>query len=237
MRSRTGAARSPSTNAAEHGVGRSRPRSRERPRADLGGLVSGRWLAANPCRRDRETWGWFEILAECSQPAQNQIVEAAAAAPGAAGIDQEIADFWQRHGHARLEAGRRAADQPFLDRIDGSDAPDVAAYLRDGFAAGRSDLFRLRPAVGPKDSSKVIAYATQGRPRAARARLLPRGRKDAESQDPRGLRRARRAAARNAGVATAARSSRRGRARARDAPGEGVGRRSRCATRRTSTTA
>ncbi len=132
--------------------------------SDLNAHVNGKWLAANPVPADRTTWGSFEMLGERSLAVQKQLVEGAARADAAIGIEKMIGDVWAT---GMDEAAINAAGiAPIQDRIDAiaalADTQAVADYLRSSAARGEGFLFGFGPNADFSDSSVNIAYVTQG---------------------------------------------------------------------------
>ena len=134
------------------------------PCDNLADFVNSRWLAANPVPPDKTSWGSFEMLDERSQAASRRLVEAAAANPAATGVEKLVGDLYATGmDEPAIEAAGIAPILPFLARIDGLRTPaDIAAYLRDEFAAGRGDVFEFGAEADYKNSSRKIGYAFQG---------------------------------------------------------------------------
>ncbi|WP_140909132.1 M13 family metallopeptidase [Cognatiluteimonas lumbrici] len=130
---------------------------------DLNAFVNGKWLAAHPVPSDRTTWGSFEMLDERSEVASRNIAEAAAADANATGTAKLVGDFYASGMDVEaINAAGLAPIQPILDRIDAIDAPeDIAAFLRDEFAAGRGDVFAFFAEPDFRNSSQMIGYAYQ----------------------------------------------------------------------------
>ena len=131
---------------------------------NLADFVNSKWLAANPIPSDRTTWGSFEMLGERSLAANKQIAEAEAAKSDATGIDKLVGDFYATGmDEAKVNAAGATPIQPMLDKIAAIKTPaDVAAYLRQDFAAGGGDLFAFYSNADFHDSQLMIAYADQG---------------------------------------------------------------------------
>lgn len=131
---------------------------------NLADYVNSRWLAANPVPSDKTSWGSFEMLDERSQAASRHLVEAAAANPNASGIEKLVGDLYASGmNEATIEAAGVTPIRPMLDRIDTLKTPaDIAAYLREEFAAGRGAVFAFGAEADFKDSSHKIGYAYQG---------------------------------------------------------------------------
>ncbi|MEZ5543873.1 MAG: M13-type metalloendopeptidase [Lysobacteraceae bacterium] len=131
---------------------------------DLNAYVNSKWLAANPVPGDRTTWGSFEVLGERSLAIQHTLAQAAAANAQAAGVEKLVGDFYASGmDEAAIEKAGLSPIQPILDRIAVLATPaDVAAYLGEAAAQGRGALFRFGGAEDFRDSSQMIAYASQG---------------------------------------------------------------------------
>ena len=131
--------------------------------SDFAGYVNGKWLAANPVPADKTSWGSFEMLDERSIAASRAIAEAAAADAKASGVAKLVGDLYATGmDTAKIEAAGATPIQPMLARIDALKTPaDIAAYLRDEFAAGRGEVFAFGAEADFKDSSRKIGYAFQ----------------------------------------------------------------------------
>ncbi|MCC7096039.1 MAG: peptidase [Thermomonas sp.] len=131
--------------------------------SNLADYVNSRWLAANPVPADKTSWGSFEMLNERSLAASRHLVEAAAANPNASGVEKLVGDLYASGmNEAAIEAAGVTPIRPMLDRIDALKTPaDIAAYLREEFAAGRGEVFSFGAEADFKDSSHKIGYAYQ----------------------------------------------------------------------------
>jgi len=131
---------------------------------DLDAYNNATWLAANPVPADRTTWGSFEMLGERSLGVQKQLVEGAAKANAASGIEKLIGDVWATGmDEAAVNAAGITPIKDELARIDAlADGAAIADYLRDSYARGLGFLFGFGPSADFKDSSINIAYVTQG---------------------------------------------------------------------------
>ena len=131
------------------------------PCVDLYGFVNKKWLAANPIPGDRTTWGSFELLGERSLNAQKAIVEALAKTKPAAGsLEQLVGDFYASGMDEARINGTPVADilKPLLAPIDALKTPDdIAAYIRDNYAAGKVDVFAFGAQPDFKNSSMMNA--------------------------------------------------------------------------------
>ncbi|MCF8825838.1 M13 family metallopeptidase [Xanthomonas campestris] len=132
---------------------------------DLNGFVNAKWLKANPVPSDRTSWGSFEVLAERSLTIQHALVEQLARGNLSAGsVDAKIADLWRTGSdEAAIDKAGITPLQPQLKAIDAlSDAPSIAAWLRDSYAKGQGFLFSFGANADYKNSEQMIAYAGQG---------------------------------------------------------------------------
>lgn len=137
------------------------------PCGDFFGYVNGNWIKANAIPGDRSTWGSFEQLDEASLAATREIAEGAAknlasAKPGS--IESKIGAFYK--SGMDTDAANKAGVTPIADtlkRIDGLKTPEeIAAFLHDSHAQGRSQLFNFGGEADFKNSAMQIAYAFQG---------------------------------------------------------------------------
>ncbi len=131
---------------------------------DFGGYVNGKWQASNAIPGDRTSWGAFEMLGERSLNTQKQLVEQAAAAKNATGIEKIIGDFWATGmNEAKINAQGIAPLKSRLDAIGAlKNGADIAEFLRKSAAKGESYVFQFGPNGDFKDSSMNIAYSFQG---------------------------------------------------------------------------
>ncbi|MBM4280700.1 MAG: peptidase [Deltaproteobacteria bacterium] len=131
---------------------------------DLAGHVNRRWLDENPLPGDRTTWGAFEVLDERSKAVQRQLVEQAAAVADADGVVKLVGDLWATGmDEAAIEARGLAPLQSRLAAIDAlQDGAAIAAFLRTSHARGEAFVFDFSAEPDFKDSSRNIAYVTQG---------------------------------------------------------------------------
>ncbi|PPT22376.1 M13 family metallopeptidase [Xanthomonas arboricola] len=132
---------------------------------DLNGFVNAKWLKANPVPSDRTSWGSFEVLAERSLTIQHALVEQLARGNLSAGsVDAKIADLWRTGSdEAAIDKAGITPLQPQLKAIDAlTDAPSIAAWLRDSYAKGQGFMFSFGANADYKNSEQMIAYAGQG---------------------------------------------------------------------------
>lgn len=132
---------------------------------DLNGFVNAKWLKANPVPSDRTSWGSFEVLAERSLTIQHALVEQLARGNLSAGsVDAKIADLWRTGSdEAAIDKAGITPLQPQLKDIDAlTDAPSIAAWLRNSYAQGQGLVFSFGANADYKNSEQMIAYAGQG---------------------------------------------------------------------------
>ncbi|ATS39678.1 MULTISPECIES: M13 family metallopeptidase [Xanthomonas] len=132
---------------------------------DLNGFVNARWLKANPVPSDRTSWGSFEVLAERSLTIQHALVEQLARGNLSAGsVDAKLADLWRTGSdEAAIDKAGITPLQPQLKDIEAlTDAPAIAAWLRNSYAQGQGVVFSFGANADYKNSEQMIAYAGQG---------------------------------------------------------------------------
>ncbi|MCE4281369.1 peptidase [Xanthomonas hortorum pv. vitians] len=132
---------------------------------DLNGFVNAKWLKANPVPPDRTSWGSSEVLAERSLTIQHALVEQLARGNLSAGsVDAKIADLWRTGSdEAAIDKAGITPLQPQLKAIDAlTDAPAIAAWLRNSYAQGQGFMFSFGANADYKNSEQMIAYAGQG---------------------------------------------------------------------------
>lgn len=132
---------------------------------DLNGFVNAKWLKANPVPSDRTSWGSFEVLAERSLTIQHALVEQLARGSLSAGsVDAKLADLWRTGSdEAAIDKAGITPLQPQLKDIDAlTDAPAIAAWLRNSYAQGQGLVFSFGANADYKNSEQMIAYAGQG---------------------------------------------------------------------------
>ncbi|MBB3277541.1 MULTISPECIES: M13-type metalloendopeptidase [unclassified Pseudoxanthomonas] len=132
--------------------------------ADFTGYANGKWLAANAIPGDRTSWGAFEMLDERSTAVQRQLAEQAAAHANATGVEKIVGDLWATGmDEAKVNAQGIEpikADLAAIDGLAGKEA--IVEYLSANAAKGRNFLFGFGGEADFKDSSMVLAYASQG---------------------------------------------------------------------------
>ncbi|RYZ72489.1 MAG: peptidase [Lysobacteraceae bacterium] len=131
---------------------------------DFGGYANGKWLAANAIPGDRTSWGAFEMLAERSTAAQQQLAEQAAADKNATGVEKIVGDLWSTGmDEAKINAQGIEPIKGELAAIDAlADKDAIVGYLRSSAAKGQNGLFGFGAEADFKDSSMNLAYASQG---------------------------------------------------------------------------
>lgn len=136
-----------------------------KPCDDFYEFAMGGWMKANPIPPDYPSWGTFTQLRDNNLTAMRTILEAAAKANAPAGSnEQKIGDFYAScmDSSAIEAAGLKplAADFAAIDAINDRKALDaeIARLQREGAGV----VFRFYSAQDYKDSSKVIAQASQG---------------------------------------------------------------------------
>ena len=132
--------------------------------ADFGGYVNGKWLAANAIPSDRTSWGAFEMLAERSTAAQQQLAEQAAADKNATGVEKIVGDLWSTGmDEAKINAQGIDPIKGDLTAIDGlNDKNAIVAYIQSNAAKGQNGLFGFGAQADFKNSAVNMAYASQG---------------------------------------------------------------------------
>ena len=146
-----------------------------KPQDDFYLYANGGWIKRNPIPPEFSRWGSFNQLAEQNNDALHAIAEkAAAAAPKvaakpnpekAAAVDlQKVGDFYASGMNEKAVNDARV--KPLADefkRIDGlKDRGDVLKEVAHLHAIGLAALFRFSSNQDAKNSTMVIAHATQG---------------------------------------------------------------------------
>jgi putative endopeptidase len=134
------------------------------PCVDFYQYANGGWLASNPIPPEYSNWGIGSELRERNLDVLKDILEDSAKQKHAAGSNaQKIGDFYAvAMDEAAIEKAGAAPLKPYLSKIDElDDNEDVVELIRDWHAEGLQTLFSFGALSDLKDSSKVIAYATQ----------------------------------------------------------------------------
>ena len=138
--------------------------SKINPCQDLFGYVNRIPLASEEIPPDRTSWGTFEQLDERSLIAQHALAEAAAKSKAATGTpEQQVGDFFASGlDEAKIEKLGFDPIKPALKRIDTIKTPDdIAALARDNAADAQRSLFFFSARPDYKNSTTVMAYASQ----------------------------------------------------------------------------
>ena len=128
--------------------------------------ANGGWLKNNPVPAVYSSWGTFNELDDRNNAKLREIArEAMAVRTIAAGSPQVlVGSFYEaaldEATIEELDATPIAADLKAIERLRKRD--DVAALVRDWHARGTPVLFGLGVRQDLKDTSRIIAYATQG---------------------------------------------------------------------------
>jgi putative endopeptidase len=128
--------------------------------------ANGGWLKNNPVPAAYSSWGTFNELDERNNAKLREIArEAMAVRTIAAGSPQVLVGSFYAAALdeatiEKLDATPIAADLKAIDRLHKRE--DVAALVRDWHARGTPVLFGLGVRQDLKDTSRIIAYATQG---------------------------------------------------------------------------
>src|SRR5947207_7183382 len=146
-----------------------------KPAEDFYLYANGGWIKRNPIPPEFSRWGSFNMLAEQNNDALHGIVEkTAAVAPKvaakpnpekAAEVDlQKVGDFYASGMNEKAVDGARIT--PLADefkRIDAlKDRGDVLKEIAHLHAIGMSGFFRFSSNQDAKNSTMVIAHASQG---------------------------------------------------------------------------
>ena len=128
-------------------------------------FAMGSWMKSNPIPPEYSTWGTFTQLSDNNLTALRGILETASKSAAPAGSDQQkIGDFYAScMDIAAIDAAGLkpiAADLSAIDAVSNRKALDAAIVLLQ--RQGADVLFRFFSGQDYKDSSKVIAQASQG---------------------------------------------------------------------------
>ena len=128
--------------------------------------ANGGWLKQNPVPAVYSSWGTFNELDDRNNAKLREIArEAMAVRTVAAGSPQELVGSFYAAALDETEIEKRdaqpiAADLKAIERL--RNHGDVAALVRDWHARGTPVLFGLGVRQDLKNTSRIIAYATQG---------------------------------------------------------------------------
>jgi putative endopeptidase len=127
--------------------------------------ANGGWLKNNPVPAAYSSWGVFNELNERNLAVLKSILEDAASQKNEPGSNaQKIGDFYAAAmDEAAIEKAGATPLAPYLARVDAADsAEDIVALIRDWHKQGVGVGFGFGAEADLKNSSQVIAYATQG---------------------------------------------------------------------------
>ena len=136
-----------------------------KPCDDFYEFAMGGWMKANPIPAEYATWGTFAELRDQNLTAMRTILEASAKATAAAGSnEQKIGDYYAScMDTTAIEA---AGLQPIASELAAIDAIKDRKSLEATIAKlqreGASVVFRFSSGQDIKDSTRVIAMASQG---------------------------------------------------------------------------
>jgi predicted metalloendopeptidase len=136
-----------------------------KPCDDFYEFAMGGWMKANPIPAEYPTWGTFTQLRDNNLTAMRTVLEAAAKANGPTGsTEQKTGDFYTScMDTAAIEA---AGMKPITGELTAIDAIDDRKSLDAAIAQlqreGASVVFRFSSGQDIKDSTQVIAIASQG---------------------------------------------------------------------------
>ena len=136
-----------------------------KPCDDFYQFAMGGWQKANPIPPEYPTWGTFSQLRDNNLTAMRTILDAAANAHATKGSkEQKIGDFYFSCMDASaIEAARLKPIEKDLAAIQGiNDRAGLDAEIARLQREGAGVLFRFTSGQDYKDSSKVIAQASQG---------------------------------------------------------------------------
>ena len=128
-------------------------------------FAMGGWMKANPIPPEYPTWGTFAQLRDNNLTAMRTILDAAAQANTVAGSNpQKIGDFYFSCMDTRAieAAGLQPIDKDLAGIKAISDRKTLDAEIARLQRQGANVLFRFSSGQDYKDSSKVIAQASQG---------------------------------------------------------------------------
>jgi putative endopeptidase len=128
-------------------------------------FAMGTWMKSNPIPAEYSSWGTFAELRDNNLSAMHTVLEAAAKANAPAGSnEQKIGDFYQ----SCMDSGaiEAAGLKPIANELNAIEAigdqktleTTIAKLQQEGVGA----LFRFTSGLDIKDSSRMIAQASQG---------------------------------------------------------------------------
>jgi putative endopeptidase len=128
-------------------------------------FAMGSWMKANPIPPEYSSWGTFMQLRDNNLTAMRTLLEAAAQAHAPAGSnEQKIGDFYAScMDTSAIEAAGLKPIAGELELIDGiNDRKSLDAVIAELQQRGAGVLFRFSSGQDIKDSTKMIAQASQG---------------------------------------------------------------------------
>ena len=134
------------------------------PCTDFYQYACGGWIKNNPIPPDRSRWGTFSSLSDRNLEIMHQILEKAAADPGASPINKKIGDYYAScMDEDAINKKGISPIKPELDRIaklkDKKALAAEVAHLND---LGVRPFFRLSAEQDFKDANTIIAGIDQG---------------------------------------------------------------------------
>jgi len=136
-----------------------------KPCDDFYQFAMGGWMKANAIPPEYSTWGSFSMLADKNQQALRQILEAAAKTNAPAGSNErKIGDFYAScMDTAAIDAAdRKPIDRELLRLAEIKGAVDLQAEVAHLQETGIGAMFRFASRQDARDSTQVIANASQG---------------------------------------------------------------------------
>ncbi len=136
-----------------------------KPCDDFYEFAMGSWMKANPIPAEYSSWGTFTQLRDNNLTAMRTILEAASKAnPPAGSNEQKIGDFYAScMDTSAIEAAGLKPIAGELGAIDAiNDRKSLDAAIAKLQQEGAGVLFRFSSGQDVKDSSQVIAQASQG---------------------------------------------------------------------------
>ncbi|MEW6051037.1 MAG: M13 family metallopeptidase [Candidatus Zixiibacteriota bacterium] len=150
----------------EHGLDRANFDTTISPCTDFYQFANGSWLKNNPIPAQYGTWGAGHEVYERNIALLRSILEEAATTAGASkgSITQKLGDFYSTAmDSARIEADAAKPLQAEFAALDAlKTGQDIQKLVAGYHAGGQTFLFGIGSDQDMKNSTEVIAYATQG---------------------------------------------------------------------------